>query len=85
MTEKMQPAAWIIDWPDEPELGFCFAEKPNHPDYGRSSPLFTADQLAQARRDGIEAAAKVCDEAGWSAHPTELAAAIRALPDEADQ
>lgn len=51
----------------------------------RPTECIHADQLAQARREGIEAAAKVCDEAGWSAHPTELAAAIRALPVEPDQ
>ena len=42
---KCEPVAWMIDWPDEPELGHYFAEDPT--DTGRSQPLHTAAQLAE--------------------------------------
>lgn len=34
------PVAWMIDWPDEPELGHYFGEEPNPS--GRSVPLYAA-------------------------------------------
>ena len=37
--EGAKPVAWLIDWPDEPELGHYFAEEPCDPMYGRSRAL----------------------------------------------
>lgn len=40
------PVAWLIDWPDEPELGHYLSESPA--DNGRSRPLILADSASQA-------------------------------------
>ncbi|WP_250519514.1 hypothetical protein [Caballeronia sp. NCTM1] len=37
---QAEPVAWLIDWPDEPDLGHYFAEAPVDPLYGRSIPLY---------------------------------------------
>lgn len=34
-----EPVAWLIDWPDEPDLGHYFAESPT--ESGRCRPLYT--------------------------------------------
>jgi len=39
-AQETQPVAWLIDWPDEPELGHYFAEEPS--ELRRSMPLYTA-------------------------------------------
>lgn len=56
--QAVKPVAWLIDWPDEPELGHYFAEKPVDPLYGRSKPLYThpSAELAALRERiaGIE-------------------------------
>lgn len=39
--EKKGPAGYLIDWPDEPELGFYFSEEPN--EMARSRALVVAD------------------------------------------
>jgi len=36
---ERKPVGWIIDWPDEPELGHYYSEEAN--DMARSRPLFT--------------------------------------------
>lgn len=46
-----EPVAWLIDWPDEPELGHYFAEEPN--EGARSRPLYT--RPAQAAPQAGEA------------------------------
>lgn len=37
---EQEPVAWLVDWPDEPELGHYFSEEPN--ENARSKPLYTA-------------------------------------------
>lgn len=37
-----EPVAWMIDWPDEPELGHYFSTGPIEPAVGRSVPLYAA-------------------------------------------
>jgi hypothetical protein len=37
---EQQPVAWLIDWPEEPELGYYFSDEPN--EHARSRPLYTA-------------------------------------------
>lgn len=46
-----QPAAWMIDWPDEPELGHYFGEEPNSS--ARSVPLYAAPVAPQAAGDAV--------------------------------
>lgn len=40
--QDCEPVAWLIDWPDEPDLGNYFAEQPCLPELGRSTPLYAA-------------------------------------------
>jgi hypothetical protein len=49
---KGEAVAWLIDWPDEPELGHYFGEEPGGPD-ARSRPLgfITAPQAECAASD----------------------------------
>ena len=49
---KGEAVAWLIDWPDEPELGHYFGEEPGGPD-ARSRPLgfITAPQAECATSD----------------------------------
>lgn len=42
-----EPLAWVIDWPDEPELGHYFSESADTIS-GRSRPLYTAPDALQA-------------------------------------
>lgn len=59
-----EPVAWLVDIPDEPELGHWFAEE-SAPEGYRSRPLYTAPAAQQAqgeayakgRLDGMKAAA----------------------------
>jgi len=37
---EQQPLAWLIDWPEEPELGHYFSDEPN--EHARSRPLYAA-------------------------------------------
>ncbi len=46
-----EPVAWMIDWPDEPELGHYFSESPDELTGSRSRPLFTAAPPAAAHGD----------------------------------
>ncbi|MBA1179578.1 hypothetical protein G7008_03590 [Pseudomonas psychrotolerans] len=46
-----KPVAWMIDWPDEPELGHYFSESPDELTGSRSRPLFTAAPPAAAHGD----------------------------------
>lgn len=66
----MEPVGYMIDWPDEPELGHYFAEKAN--DGARSQALHTATQ--------VQAMGRV--PPGWQAVPVEpteeMARAFRA-------
>jgi len=56
MSVKMpEPVAYLVDWPDEIELGLYFSEEKN--DSARSRPLITTEQAeayAQAVRDEAE-------------------------------
>lgn len=47
---EQQPLAWLIDWPEEPELGHYFSDEPN--EHARSSPLYAAP-IAQAEQRPI--------------------------------
>ncbi|WP_312374927.1 hypothetical protein [Pseudomonas oryzihabitans] len=49
-----EPVAWMIDWPDEPELGHYFSESPDELTGSRSRPLFTVAPPAAAH-GGISA------------------------------
>ncbi|HCF4509458.1 TPA: hypothetical protein NIF35_003466 [Pseudomonas aeruginosa] len=56
---EAQPVAWLVDWPEEPELGHCLAESPA--ETGRSRPLVFADAVTQIsepvyayRRKGLD-------------------------------
>jgi hypothetical protein len=51
-TAGAKPISWLIDWPDEPELGHYFAEEPVDPMYGRSRPLTFAATPASSVADG---------------------------------
>lgn len=42
---RPEPVAWIIDWPDEPELGHYLAERPSRA--GRSRQLYAEPVAAQ--------------------------------------
>ena len=56
-----EPVAWLIDWPDEPELGGYFSEEPC--ETGRSRPLYTAPQPAPAQDvAGLVEALRAADE-----------------------
>lgn len=46
---EQQPLAWLIDWPEEPELGHYFSDEPN--EHARSRPLY-ATPVAQATQRG---------------------------------
>jgi len=46
---EQQPVAWLIDWPEDPELGHYFSGVPN--EHARSRPLYT-DPIAQTAPDG---------------------------------
>jgi hypothetical protein len=50
---KGEPLAWLIDWPDEPDLGHYFGEEPN--EFARSIPLYTAPTAALEKGDGRDA------------------------------
>jgi hypothetical protein len=50
---KGEPVAWLIDWPDEPDLGHYFGEEPN--EFARSVPLYTAPTAALQNGDGRDA------------------------------
>lgn len=57
-----EPVAFLVDWPDEPDLGHYFAEE--QASTGRSRPLITttqAEAYADARvRQALEQAAEAC-------------------------
>lgn len=38
--ERLEPAGWRIDWPDDLELGHYFSEGPVESHLGRSAPLY---------------------------------------------
>lgn len=70
-----EPVAWLIDWPDEPELGDYFAHEPVPPNVGRSRPLYLASlpapQVAQAGmvlvpKRMTQAMRDVVDTEGWT-------------------
>jgi len=42
--ERQEAVAWLIDWPEEPELGHYFSDDPNPT--ARSRPLYTIPQPA---------------------------------------
>lgn len=44
--QKQEPVAYLIDWPDEPELGHYFAEEDSNT--GRSRPLYLAPPAPSA-------------------------------------
>ncbi|AVY95784.1 hypothetical protein DAI18_18340 [Microvirgula aerodenitrificans] len=56
---RPEPVAWIIDWPDEPELGHHLAENPSR--YGRSRGLYAEPVAAQvAVPEQWQAVAREC-------------------------
>jgi hypothetical protein len=49
-----EPVAWIIDWPDEPELGHYFSEAPDAIG-GRSRPLYMQPlKMTELQQDYID-------------------------------
>ena len=42
---RQEPVAWLIDWPDEPELGYYFSDEQN--EHARSRPLYTTPPTVQ--------------------------------------
>jgi hypothetical protein len=63
---EAQPVAWLVDWPDEPELGHYFSEEfdPN----ARSRPLYLAAPTPE-RADGDTAGAQPWIERWHGSHP----------------
>jgi len=90
MTAKMpEPVAYLIDWPEEPELGIYFSEEENN--FASSRPLITTDQAeayAVARvneaLEALEMADAMLSGANMNAEVVErkVKAAIRALKKE---
>lgn len=71
--------AYLIDWPDEPELGHYFAETPTQS--GRSQPLYTSPQPVR-RALSPERVKEIVCEAGYDSDDTpdpERAAFINGL------
>lgn len=56
---SMEPVGYLIDWPDEPDLGHYFAEGASTT--GRSQPLHTAAQVLAMGRVPLNM------EAAWDA------------------
>ncbi|MGS0941602.1 hypothetical protein ACVA51_13720 [Pseudomonas luteola] len=52
-TASAEPVAWVIDWPDEPELGHYFSESADTIS-GRSRPLYTAPDALQAENERLK-------------------------------
>lgn len=57
--QQGEPVAWLIDWPDEPDLGTHLDYEPVPSELGRSTPLYTAP------------AAPAAAPAGWVLVPVE--------------
>lgn len=51
-AEQVEPVAWLIDWPDEPELGHYFAEEPC--EGSRCRPLYTTPPASRALVEALE-------------------------------
>ncbi|MFA9439450.1 hypothetical protein ACDA63_07415 [Uliginosibacterium sp. sgz301328] len=81
MTEKIRPAGYIVDWPDEPDLGAYFSEEPN--DSARSRALYTEDDVRELlRRERALIVARIKDRAVGGAFLVEdLHDILRVLPD----
>ena len=45
-----EPVGWLIDWPEEPELGYYISDNPS--EYARSRPLYIAPQPAEREIPG---------------------------------
>ena len=79
-----EPVAYLVDWPDEIELGLYFSEEKN--DSARSRPLITTEQAeayAQAVRDeALEEAAKRAENMHHDSAPYWVALRIRGLKKE---
>ncbi|MDR5765002.1 Lar family restriction alleviation protein [Caballeronia sp. LZ028] len=65
-TAGAKPVAWLIDWPDEPELGHYFAENPVDQMYGRSRPLTFAAPPAPSVADAAGASESLPDNIDWT-------------------
>jgi hypothetical protein len=61
---KGEAVAWLIDWPDEPELGHYFGEEPGGPD-ARSRPLgFITAPQAECKGEAVAELVKCRDMKG---------------------
>lgn len=58
--DERQPLAWLIDWPEEPELGHYFSDEPN--EHARSRPLYAAPTAQTAPQPVSSALADVVAE-----------------------
>ena len=56
-----EPVVWMIDWPDEPELGHCFSEAPSPS--GRSRPLIYGDIAPPSAQQATGSGQVLTDEA----------------------
>jgi len=62
--DDREPLAWLIDWPEEPELGHYFSDEPN--EHARSRPLYAAP-IAQTASQDLRAIAMLVAEAAFKA------------------
>ena len=81
-SPEPEPVAYLIDWPEEPEIGHCLSEEPN--DSGRSRPLYTAPPapsvplvLPEMSKNHIECIAldagiEYCGDGVWRASPASM-------------
>ena len=74
-----QPAAWLIDWPEEPELGHYFGEEPT--ENGRSRPLFLEEHVAGPLREALSECATAVGAGVSSDCSVEF---LRQVPREVD-
>jgi len=85
-TGNVQPVAWMVDWPDEPDLGHTLLEDPVPGARNRALVLRdAAPQASEAVRKPITTLAEFCAEAdriGMTGHT--LAALLAERPEFAD-
>ena len=81
---EQQPVAWLIDWPEEPELGHYFSDEPN--EYARSRPLYAALSAVTAERDRLLAENSSSREAlvAMANNCDQLRVEVEALREEAE-
>lgn len=64
-----EPAAYLIDWPDEPELGHYFSESPT--ETGRCRPLYLAAPPTAPAVAAPDPVAYLYDDGSWTPAKTE--------------